>query len=81
MVKRGSSKKAFTKRGKRSSRRRVLRRRRITRRAKRQAGGDIPNDANTVISMRDGNDIDSVETLVSEPLFNDISTAAPEDAV
>lgn len=61
--------------------RRSLRRRRITRRAKRQSGGEIPNDKNTVISMRDGNDIDSVETLVSEPLFKDISTADPNSAV
>jgi len=67
----------------RSSRRsrRSLRRRRITRRAKRQSGGEIPNDANTVISMRNGNDIDSVETLVSEPVFNEISTASPEEAI
>jgi hypothetical protein len=44
-------------------------------------GGDIPNDDNALISMRDGNEIDSVETVVSKPLFDRISTADPESAV
>ena len=65
--------------------RRALRRRRITRRARRekQAGGDgnIPNDDATVIVRRNGNDIDSVETPVSEPVFEEMSTAAPEKSV
>jgi len=64
--------------------RRALRRRRITRRAKRlsqKGGSDIPEDDNARISMRNGNDIDSVETVVSKPLFDSISTADPEAAV
>jgi hypothetical protein len=44
-------------------------------------GGDIPDDENTLISMRDGNDPDSVETLVSKAKFDEVSTASPEDAV
>lgn len=63
--------------------RRALRRRRITRRAKRQRGGDgnIPDDNNARVSMRDGNDIDSVETVVSKPVFDDLSSADPEAAL
>jgi hypothetical protein len=65
--------------------RRTLRRRRITRRARRekQKGGDgnIPNDDATVIVRRNGNDIDSVETPVSEPVFEQMSTAAPDKSL
>jgi len=62
--------------------RRALRRRRITRRQRRsQLGGNIPDDENARISMRDGNDIDSVETVVSKPLFDRLSTADPDAAV
>jgi hypothetical protein len=60
--------------------RRVLRRRRTTRRAKRQSGGDIPDDDNALVSMRDGNDPDSVETVMSKAKFDEVSTASPESA-
>jgi len=63
--------------------RRALRKRRATYRAKRQRGGsgDIPDDLNTVVVRRDGNDIDSVETPVSKEVFDEESTASPEAAV
>jgi len=60
--------------------RRALRRRRLTRRSKRQAGGDM-SDENTVVSMRDGNDPDSVETVMSKGKFDEVSTASPEASV
>jgi len=60
---------------------RALRRRRITRRSKRQLGGTIPDDENTLVSMRDGNDPDSVETVMSKAKFDQASTASPDAAI
>ena len=70
-----SAKKILRKR----STRRALRRRRITR--KRQQGGEIPDDLNTIVDYRDGNDIDSVATPMSKEVFDETSTAAPETAI
>jgi len=74
----------MVRRSRKSSRksRRSLRRRRVTRRAKRQRGGDgdIPDDQNVLVSMRDGNDPDSVETVVSKAKFDEVSRAPAEAA-
>jgi len=70
-----SLKKVLRKRSTRS-----LRRRRVTRRQK-QKGGDIPDDLNTIVDYRDGNDIDSVTTPISKEVFDNNSTASPEVAV
>lgn len=67
--------------------RRALRRRRVTRKERRkvyktrkQRGGELPNDMNTIVDYRDGNDIDSVSTPVSREMFETVSTASPESA-
>jgi hypothetical protein len=39
------------------------------------------SDENTVVSMRDGNDPDSVETVMSKGKFDEVSTASPEASV
>jgi hypothetical protein len=62
------------------STRRALRRRRLTRRVKQRGGtGDIPNDLNTVVDHRDGNDIDSVVTPMSMEKFDEVNASANPD--